>query len=351
MLDTRRSHPPRRSGSRRTPRDGERRGRGLLIFLLVLILLATGAGGLYVWATGAPGDSRPVSVEVPQGATVAEVSDLLHQAGVVRSAVAFRLSAQVRGLDGSLQAGRYDLGTDLTLSQVLDELEEGPIIDEITLSVPEGLEVADIAAAAARELGIRRDEFMDLATAGRFEAPPYLPEGTETVEGFLFPKTYSFPAGVDADDVIERLLEQFEEETADLPWSRAGRLGLSEYEVVIVASMIEREVRVAEERPLVASVIYNRLRERMRLQIDATVQYALPEPNRPLTFDDYEFESPYNTYLIDGLPPTPIGSPGLASIRAALEPADTDYRFYKDADGDGRHGFARTFEEFQQLTE
>jgi UPF0755 protein len=235
----------------------------------------------------------------------------------------------------------------MTLSEVLDALEAGPVIEEVTATIPEGLEVRDIAGVVADELGVDGSRFLDLATGGDLAIPPYLPEGAETVEGFLFPKTYGFEPGVGEEEVIERLLSQFEEETADLPWDRAEDLGLTEYEIVIVASMIEREVRVPEERPLVASVIYNRIREGMRLQIDATVQYALPEPNRPLTFEDYEYDSPYNTYLHDGLPPTPVANPGLAAIRAALNPADEDFLFYFVVDEQtGAHRFYESEAEF-----
>jgi len=169
------------------------------------------------------------------------------------------------------------------------------------------------------------------------------------VEGFLFPKTYELPPDADADAVVQRLLQQFEEDAGGLEWSRADRLGLTPYEVVIVASLIEREARVEEDRRKIASVIYNRMKKGMRLQIDATVQYALPKHKPRLTYEDYEYESPYNTYLNDGLPPTPIASPGLASLEAALRPAKTKFLFYIAVDEEGHHRFTETYDEFLRV--
>jgi UPF0755 protein len=327
-------------------------GRGTLIVVLVVVVLVTGAFGLYRYATGASGPSRPVAVEIPSGATAADVGDLLERRDVVRSSLAFRLSAQLRGYGSDIQAGAYQLLTNMTIPEVFDTLEAGPVLDTVTLTVPEGLEVRQVADQAGT-LGLDPSAFLQAASSGRYAAPPYLPPGADTVEGFLFPKTYEFSTdGLDEEVVIDRLLAQFEEEATTLDWSRAEDLGLSQYEVVTVASLVEREARIPEDRPKIAAVIYNRLREGMPLQIDATVQYALPEGNRELTFEDYEIDSPYNTYLHPGLPPTPIASPGLDSLRAALEPADADYLYFVVVDPEtGRHAFADTYQEFLRLKE
>jgi UPF0755 protein len=333
-------------------RSRGRAGRGLLILLLVLVLAGTGVAVAYRYATGAAGPSRPVSVQVPGGATVEDVGGILEKAGVVRSALAFRVAAQLQGVGSSLQAGTYDLLTNMTVADVLEALDQGPIVETVEVTFPEGLELEETSAVAAESLGVNGKKFQSLATGGQFAVPPYLPEDVDTVEGFLFPKTYEFPAGVDAQGVIERLLAQFEEEAGTLDWSRAENLGMTPYEIVIVASMIERETRAAEDRPNVSAVIHNRIREGMPLQIDATIQYALPEGNRLLTEEDYQYESPYNTYLHAGLPPTPIASPGLASLEAALNPADVDYLYFLVVDPEtGRHEFAETYEEFLRLKE
>lgn len=327
-------------------------GRSRVITLLALVVVAAGAGLGYRYATGASGPSRPVTVDVPDGATAADVGDILQEAGVIRSALAFRIAAGFEGVESTLQAGTYDLRTNMTVAQVLDALRGGPVSDTVTITFPEGLEVREVADLAASDLGLDPAAVEQAATSGAFTLPPYLPPGTGTVEGFLFPKTYEFPPEADADQIIDRLLQQFELEAEGLPWQQTGELGLTPYEVVIVASLVEREARVPADRPKIAAVIYNRLREGMPLQIDATVQYALQEGNRPLTFQDYEVASPYNTYLHPGLPPTPIASPGLASLRAALDPAPVDHLYFVVVDEQtGRHGFARTYQEFLRLKE
>lgn len=316
---------------------------------MIVLVASAGLAG-YRWATGASGQSTPIVLEVEDGSTAGEVGEILERRGVIRSALAFRLAAAVNGLDSSLQAGTYDLTTNMPLADVIDALEGGPRIEEISVTIPEGYELDMIARRVEDALGIPADEFQRAARDGDYALPPYLPRNAGTLEGFLFPETYGFPRDVGADQVITRLLSQFETEAKDLPWQRARSLGLTPYEVVIVASIVERETRFAADRAKVAAVIYNRLEQGMPLQIDATVQYALPEDNRRLTYEDYEIDSPYNTYLHAGLPPTPIGSPGLASLRAALEPADEDHLFFVLIDPDtGRHAFADTYEEFLRL--
>lgn len=304
-----------------------------------------------MWSTGASGESRAVAVEIPEGATTSEIAELLEGKGIIRSGFAFRLAARLRDLEASIDAGQYALQTNMRLGEALDILEAGPVPEEtFTVTIPEGLRLEQVADRVAEDLGLDGKRFLSAAESGEFALPPYLPQGSETVEGFLFPKTYEFLTDVTEDQVIERLLEQFGAEAGTLEWSRADGLGLDPYEVVVVASLIEREARLDEERPKVASVIYNRLREEMLLQIDATVEYALPEHKARLTYEDYEYPSPYNTYLNPGLPPTPIASPSLASLQAALNPAKTSFLFYLVVDpGNGRHEFAETYQEFLRV--
>jgi UPF0755 protein len=322
----------------------------LLALLLVVVLGAGGAFAFYRYATGASGPSRPVAVEIPTGATASDVGQILERAGVVRSELAFRLVAGIEGVGSSLQAGRYDLRTNMTVGQALDALEAGPLVETVTLTIPEGLEIKEVASTVAETLEIEPQVFEEAATSGEHSLPPYLPEGAETLEGFLFPKTYELAPEADAEQVIATLLSQFEEEASTLDWNRAEELGLTPYEVVVVASLIEREARAERDRDKISAVIHNRLEEGMALQIDATVQYAMQEPNRILTLEDLEVESPYNTYLHAGLPPTPIASPGLASLEAALNPADVDYLYFLVVDPEtGAHEFAETYEEFLNL--
>ncbi|HJV03690.1 MAG TPA: endolytic transglycosylase MltG [Actinomycetota bacterium] len=339
-----------RGGSHRA--DGSAARGTLLLGLVLLVLLIAGGAGAYWWATGASGSSEPVTVEIPQGASADVAGDLLAEADVIRSGLAFRVAAGIRGLGDDIRAGTYRMRTNMTLAEALAVITAGPPPPrDVEITIPEGFEVKEIAEAVADALRVDAGGFERLAESGRFELPPYLPQGTPTVEGFLFPETYGFPSRAGADEVILRLLAQFEVEAASLPWENARDLGLSAYEVVIVASMIEREAGIDADRPKISAVIHNRLDRGMPLQIDATIQYALPEDNRLLTVEDYEYPSPYNTYLHTDLPPTPIGSPGLASLRAALQPADADYLYFVVIDDSGRHAFAETYDQFLRLKE
>jgi UPF0755 protein len=334
-------------------RARERAIRSLLILVLVFVVLGAAAGGVYMYAIGGSGPSQPVDVVVPGGATAAEVGSLLEEAGVIRSSLAFRLMASLRGGGSDIRAGQYALRTNMPLDEVFLLIEKGPgdTTPTVTVTVPEGYRVEQVADRLVDELGLNRRRFIAAATSGEYALPPHLPEGTDTVEGFLFPETYEIRESATVDDVITRLLEQFRLVAEGLPWDRAGELGVTPYEVVIVASLIEEEARIPEDRSKIAAVIYNRLARGMNLEIDATVLYALPRHKERLLYEDLKIQSPYNTYLHPGLPPTPIASPGRASLEAALQPADADYLYYVVIDDDGRHAFTASYEEFLRFKE
>jgi UPF0755 protein len=197
-------------------------------------------------------------------------------------------------------------------------------------------------------LNIPAKAFLGVAGRGGWTLPPYLPND-KPLEGFLFPNTYQFRKhGTTAGDVIRRLLDEFRTAVRPLPWSNAKPLGVTPYQVVVIASMIEEEARLERDRPLIAAVIYNRLHDGMTLGIDATIRYVDPNPSNGLTESDLKIHSPYNTRTHAGLPPTPIASPGLASLRAALEPAHVRYLYYVLCGADGHHVFSRTYAEFRK---
>jgi UPF0755 protein len=229
-------------------------------------------------------------------------------------------------------------------------------VPTVRLTVPEGLRISttypgerSISSEVADQTGLSAKEFASLADSGRYALPPFLPRSARTTEGFLFPDTYQLlRKGLTPDAVIRRMLEQFQTEAESLDLAGgAERLELTPYQVVIVASMIEREAQVEEDRPKIASVIYNRLAQGMSLGIDATLLYDDPTPDGQLSTSDLLTNNPYNTRINAGLPPTPIASPGRASLDAALHPADTPYLYYVlcAPDGDGVHRFARTLHE------
>jgi UPF0755 protein len=252
-----------------------------------------------------------------------------------------------------LQAGTFELVTGMPPEEVLAVLLEGPVETSVyRITVIEGLTIGQMLESVSRQTGFTLEELTIPLLDGTITSGllPTDPERLQDWEGLLFPDTYEFAAEASAADVLARLAATAEERVASVDWTYVEERGLTPYDGIIIASLIEREVLVDEERPLVASVIFNRLDIGMRLQIDATVIYALGAiPEGGLSLADLEVNSPYNTYLIDGLPPTPISGVRTASLRAAAAPAETDYLFYVVTDDAGRHTFTADFEEFLRI--
>jgi UPF0755 protein len=336
---------------RRPPRPGARRAA---IVSVVVVLVLAGAA-LAVWAVlfrpvvdVSPGQS--VQVDVPKGATNAELGELLAQQGVVANPLMFRVQARLLGAGGKIKAGVYDFVTGATYRDVIDRLEAGSPVVYHKLTVPEGWTIDQTAKRVEEQAGVPAKEFADLARtgAGQFHYSFLSSNGTESLEGYLFPKTYLIRQGSGAKEIIDVMLRQFDKEAAGLDLSHARSRGLTMHDVVKIASMIERETKVQSDRPLVSSVIYNRLARNMFLEIDATVQYAVGGKPR-LLYRDLRVDSPYNTYRNKGLPPGPIANPGLASLKAACAPARTGYLWYVLTHRNGTHSFAETKVKFEAL--
>ncbi|HEX9695612.1 MAG TPA: endolytic transglycosylase MltG [Actinomycetota bacterium] len=332
-----------------------RRRRGLINLLIFFLALAAlfGAGALYVRsvAAGVAGAGVPVKVVVPKGASAARIADLLASKDVIDNAWIFKLVARLDGRAGTLKPGEYDLETGMSFSEVLDTLEDGPVIELERVTIPEGKTVGEVVDIIRRRTSVSASAFQAEIDSGRYRLP-VMPAGVKTLEGLLFPKTYDIRKGTTPGQVLQMMLDQFTDETRALDYSSA-KANLTPYQVVVAASLIEREAKIAEDRPKIAGVIYNRLARGMRLQIDATVQYAYlmktGSYKSRLTYADYEIDHPYNTYRIDGLPPGPIASPGLDSIVAMIEPAQTDAIYYVLCDPRGGHAFASNASEFERL--
>lgn len=290
--------------------------------------------------------ARDVIIEVPHRATAAQVGKILKQNGLVRSPLVFRLYARWKGLDGQIKAGEYRLSNSLSTPELLCELVEGQPVMQ-TFTIPEGFTTAQVADLLASKGLIDREDFFSAVASEDF---PYfftrdLPGGNRRLEGYLFPDTYRITKGSSESSIINMMLKRFEKEIKDLNYKdRAGKLGLTLHQAVTIASMIEREAKIDQEKPLIAGVIYNRMKRGMPLQIDATVQYALGEVKPKIYYKDLEIDSPYNTYKINGLPPGPIAMPGRSSLLAAVNPAQTEYLYYV-AKPDGSHAFATTLAE------
>jgi UPF0755 protein len=324
-----------------------RRRRGVLVMLL---LLAT-AGVVVSQALRLTTDrqrkvpaGQPVSVTVSNGDSSVDIGQTLTDAGVVDSVGRFRSAAEERGLDGLLKPGTYQLVTGMDIDAVLDRLAKGPNVG-VPFTIPEGFTVAQIVQRIAATKQFSKAALEEALQSKRLIAP-YRPEKVKSLEGMLFPDTYAIAPDATAVSVLQDMLDQLGVVMTRYE-SQSPPLNLSRYQLLIVASMIEREAKVDSDRPKVATVIYNRLRDRQRLQVDATVEYAVG--HRGLSAKDLQSSSPYNTYRRVGLPPTPIAAPGEASIRAALQPAPGDWRYYVLISKEGQHAFTASYDEFQRL--
>ena len=292
----------------------------------------------------------PVRIEIAAGSSNARIARVLTEAGIIRNANMFRLRTRLTRADAGLRPGVYHLSTGMSYAAVVSALESGPDAALVTVTIPEGFVVDQIAARVQSAAGVSGVDFLRLARGGarQFVARHPLLQGAHngSLEGYLFPKTYEVRRGESAAHVIEMMLTQFDTEVAGVDFTRAGQRGLSPQQVVVIASMIERESKLSAERPLTSSVIYNRLRIGMLLKIDATIEYVLRDKRFRLTNRDLRTQSPYNTYLHKGLPPGPISNPGLASIKAAAAPADTQFLYYVLTGKDGSHTFATSLADF-----
>lgn len=319
--------------------------RGLAVIVILLIGVLT-AVRLALSPVDGRESARQVEVCIPHNATCSQVAKILKQSELLRSERAFRFYARWKGLDYQLKAGEYALNSGMTVPELLDVLVEGRVAVK-TFTVPEGYTTAQVAELLVSLGMVNEEEFWQAVAFGDF---PYqflegVPPGKKRLEGYLFPDTYRVRAGATEEEILDMMLKRFSREIEELEYPElAAARGLTLHEAVTIASLVEREARLDEERPLIAGVIYNRLKISMPLQVDATVQYALGTTKPVLYYRDLEVDSPYNTYRINGLPPGPIAMPGRSSLLAAVYPAATDYLYYV-ARPDGSHAFAPTLEE------
>jgi UPF0755 protein len=325
-----------------------RRRRGVLVMGMLLALVGLVVFQALQWSAARepkpvpPG--RRVTITVNAGEGSVEIGRNLREAGVVDSVNRFRDVAQERGLDGVLKPGKYNLVTGMSLDEVLEILAKGPSTG-IAVTIPEGFTVKQIAAKLAETEQFTKEE-VEQALESKDLIVTNRPKGEDSLEGLLFPDTYGIEPDDTAEGVVQEMLSQLEVVLSRYQLSTAPQ-NLSPYQLLIVASMIEREAKVDGDRAKIAAVIYNRLAAGKRLEIDATVEYAVGHSK--LTAKDLRSPSPYNTYTSDGLPPTPIAAPGEASIKAALQPADGDWIYYVLATKEGEHAFTKSYQEFLRL--
>jgi UPF0755 protein len=312
------------------------RGASRLCRLLILALGISACGGR----------RETERVTLPPGSTFTAVTDSLVAHGVVSSRLLFKLLARVRGVDRSVHAGVYEFAPHLSSWRVLGVLAAGKTA-AVRLTVPEGLTILDVAALSAERLKVPETAVLTAARDGK-AASALLGFRVSSFEGFLRPETYAVPLGMRPDELMRLMTNAFT--TAWEPaWTRRlDSIGMSELQLVTLASIVEGEARADQERETIAGVYHNRLRIGMALQADPTVQYAIALATgrrKPrLYVKDYQFVSPYNTYLHPGLPPGPVNSPSRRSLEASLYPAKVPYLYFV-AGPDGRHLFARTYAE------
>ncbi|MCK8828398.1 endolytic transglycosylase MltG [Natroniella acetigena] len=284
-------------------------------------------------------------VEIEPNTSINRIGKMLYQKGLIRSPFIFRIYLRVKDLSTGVQAGHYKLNSGMSTPEIIDKLVRGETAD-YTITVFEGARVEQIADLLARE-GVDRDKFLGLARHKKLDFLPERDDVKYNLEGFLYPNTYRIPYGSSERDVIRIMVNEFKRQVNFLE-EQIEDSDYDLYEIVTIASLIEGERKVASEEPLIASVIYNRLEIGMRLQLDATVQYSLPEHKSRLLYRDLEVDSPYNTYKISDLPPGPINNPSLSAMRSALNPAETDYLYYVATTG-GYHEFTRTYQEHLEV--
>lgn len=312
----------------------------VFVFFIILAILI---GGFMLWFREAVlpvNTTEPVTdiFVIQPGEPIRTIANNLEDEGYIRDSLAFFLLVKRLGIERNIQAGDFRLSTAMSAQDIIEELQHGTI--DVWVTIPEGWRSEEIAIKLTQELAIPEKEFLQHAE-----------------EGYMFPDTYLFPKLASGSAVAEKMRSTFNQKVAKTYLDDIESSEFTLQEIVTLASLVEREARFDEERPIVASVLINRLREGMALDIDATLQYALGYQTdekdwwkQALTVEDKEINSPYNTYKYPGLPPGPISNPGLSSILAVLHPADTNY-FYYLHDGDGRIHLAKTYEEHQQNIE
>jgi UPF0755 protein len=317
-----------------------------------------------------PGNTAEVEFVVPQGATTSTIANMLEEKGLIGNADIFRYKTKLNALDGSYQAGTFKLSASMTMEEIMTALQKAKNYDTIRFTIPEGFTLKQIAHKLADEGIIESAEdfykacdesydywFLDGKGSGYEDGSGELTAHQNRLEGFLFPDTYEVYTNVEPKEIIDKMLENFDKQfsatyKSEIPALRE-KLGTDEEldinAIVTIASLIERETRKDEEREIISSVIYNRLAIGMQLQLDCTIQYALGEVKERVLYSDLEIDSPYNTYKVEALPAGPIAVPGLASLKAALRPADTEYYYYVlKGDGSLSHNFAKNASEFEK---
>lgn len=319
-----------------------------LIFASIILLILSCFSITFISSLNSKTIKEDIVITIKEGSGTKQIANVLKSNEIIKSKYAFISYVKKNNATTNLKPGTYKFTPGkITFDDIFEKLIKGEQEESILITIPEGYTVEQIATLVEKKGLSTKDKFLDYSK--NLEIPfNYIEKGNDhrQLEGFLFPDTYSIPISWTEKEIINMLLNEFNKNWTEEFNNRAKELDFTPKEIITIASLIEREARVEKERPTISSVIHNRLKKGMLLQIDATVQYLLPEQKARLLYKDLEVDSPYNTYKYAGLPPTPIAAPGLSCIKAALYPEKTDYYYYRTkAINNGEHNFSKTYEE------
>lgn len=355
-----------RERERERKRKARRKHKAIFMTMEIVALVATVflvykvGTGVYQFAKGemtkteeqssTVGTGEIIDIEIPEGASTKDIAKALKDAGLIDNEFMFRMKSRFDGFDGTYKHGEYSIAKGTEDSAIMALLQEGNVnAGKIKITIPEGFTQQQIGNLLEQQGIMTADVFMQEANTGVFEYPflDGLKDRPSRLEGYLFPDTYFLKEGATANDIICKMLDRFQQVYTE---ALDGRLEDSEYsldEMITIASIVESEIQLSEERPIAAGVIYNRLEEEMPLQMDSTVLYAMGIKKEKVTYKDLEVDSPYNTYQNTGLPEGPICNPGQAAIEAAVSPAEHKYLYYVLKErGSGEHVYQETYEAF-----
>lgn len=320
--------------------------RYLIVILILLIPINIFGYNLFFVGTK-KGSEETVPIHIKSGTSLAALTEELQAKEVIDAPKTFYLWGRLTGYSTSIQEGIYYLPKHLNVISALNQLKTS---QHIRITIPEGYTVPDIAKLIAGKTNVSEASFLEAAK--KYAPYPYMEEALKNpnvkyaTEGFLFPDTYDFSKNQSPEDMMKIMVDNFNEKLTPQMREEAAAKGLSIYKLVTLASLVEKEAKYQEDAPQIAQVFYKRLAINMPLQSDATIQYVMPNHKEEFTLEDTKYDSPYNTYLHYGLPPGPIGNPGIGAIEAVLNPAATDYLYFV-ADNDGHNHYSRTYEEHE----
>ncbi len=350
---------------RQQKRKKQKRKRSIFFSLFLILLIGCIGFGAFRIAnkmlsgesenTEAALEGKDVEVTISMGATTKDIAALLKEKGLISSTLSFRMESKANNFDGTYRQGTYTLNTAMTHQQMMELLQTGGAQDDrLKLVVPEGFTTVEIAERLEEKGIFTAQEFIDEANKGEFDFDfiKNLPNREYRLEGYLFPDTYFLSDSMTPHDLIEKMLTRFEEVYEEQAKNAQDKPQYSMDELVTMASIIEAEIQVEDERKIAAGVIYNRLKSNMPLQMDATVLYAMGITKEDVMEKDLQIDSPYNTYKNKGLPLGPISNPGAKSLEAALNPDKNQYLYYVlEAKGQGNHVYTETYEDFLKAKE